>query len=258
MRARAGKKGFTLIELLVVIAIIAILLGIMMPALRKARGMAKTVICTSNLKQLGVAFEMYLGEHNREVFPLVYYGKNSEGDFGKYWYFGFEPSSSFGKPEGSRELDRSSAKLYPYIEQYDSVEICPAFPYSRPGYKPKYKSKWMTYGINSKLSLNMTMPGRGIVNFDDKVKSPKDVLLFADSAMVNYWQAPASPSNPMFEEWHYVDKSGRASVHFRHGGRANVLYGDGHVGRAGPEPDSFDKKLPGMKIGRLAKEIKFE
>ena len=58
------QKAFTLIELLVVIAIIALLLSIVMPALRKAKKQAQNVICRSNLRQWGAVFSMYLQDHN--------------------------------------------------------------------------------------------------------------------------------------------------------------------------------------------------
>ena len=58
------KKDFTLIELLVVIAIIAILAAMLLPALGKARDKAKTASCTSNLKNIALAEQMYLQDNN--------------------------------------------------------------------------------------------------------------------------------------------------------------------------------------------------
>lgn len=257
MDTKSNRPAFTVVELLVVISVIVILLSITAPAVLKGRSLARSVFCSSNLRQLGIGFEMYLNEHDREVFPLVYYGQKESGEFGKFWYFGFEPAGSFSKPEGSRTLERELAKLYPYIQQYDSVEICPAFPYRHPRYKPKFTTKWMTYGINWRLSKNLTVPGRGIVNLDYEIESGHSAVLFADTAMVNYWQKPAGPDNPLFEEWHYVS-TGEATVHFRHGGKANILYCDGHVGSSIGEPGSFNSRMPELQIGRFSEEVKFK
>ncbi|MCA9080178.1 MAG: prepilin-type N-terminal cleavage/methylation domain-containing protein, partial [Planctomycetaceae bacterium] len=63
------NKGFTLIELLVVIAIIALLIGILLPSLGRARDSAKNVLCQNNLRQIGIGFQMYFDDQKNPVFP---------------------------------------------------------------------------------------------------------------------------------------------------------------------------------------------
>jgi prepilin-type N-terminal cleavage/methylation domain-containing protein len=62
------RKGFTLIELLVVIAIIAILAAILFPVFAQAREKARQTVCASNLKQLGIAQQMYLQDFDEQFF----------------------------------------------------------------------------------------------------------------------------------------------------------------------------------------------
>jgi prepilin-type N-terminal cleavage/methylation domain-containing protein/prepilin-type processing-associated H-X9-DG protein len=72
MRFSCNKKlsrAFTLVELLVVISVIGLLMGILVPALGKARGVANRTYCMANLNQLGIAMRSYLDD-NRDIFPI--------------------------------------------------------------------------------------------------------------------------------------------------------------------------------------------
>lgn len=102
------KNSFTLIELLVVISIIAILMAIMVPTLRKARGQGKDILCKSNLRQIGLAANLYAEEWD------LYVPRGAAGNSRKAWYQLFMPFLA-QKPVGN---DYRTVKIY----------RCPSYP----------------------------------------------------------------------------------------------------------------------------------
>ena len=97
------KKRFTLIELLVVIAIIAILAGMLLPALNKARERARAAACINNLKSIGTALQLYVGDSD-DVMP----GENMKSD--NWWTTQLFPYIYPGKP--SYEFKLRSSVFY--------------------------------------------------------------------------------------------------------------------------------------------------
>lgn len=76
--ASRRKAGMTLVELLVVIAIIGLLIGLLLPAVQSAREAGRRTTCKANLKQIGIAFQLYLDRKTRGRFPLAAQMPSSE------------------------------------------------------------------------------------------------------------------------------------------------------------------------------------
>jgi prepilin-type N-terminal cleavage/methylation domain-containing protein/prepilin-type processing-associated H-X9-DG protein len=212
------QKGFTLIELLVVIAIIAILAAILFPVFARAREKARQSSCASNVRQLGLAYVMYLQDNDGLYPPHV-----------------TERTAPSGTPDTleGRAPYTYKTKLGPYVKNAQ-VFKCP----SAPAWSTPAAGQWYTtdYGNNhneanlpaaSQQAWFQANPDFGFneTTAQDSLADPARFIVLADAG-----RSDGTPSRGgLYPQPWAFDNTTQARMYARHNGGANIAYADGHV-----------------------------
>jgi len=227
-------RGFTMVELLVVIAIIGVLAAILLPVLSRARQQARSVQCVNNLRQLYLANSMFAAEHDGRYVPAAQDIDANGGGLVR-WHG--------ARATINDDFDPAQGPLAEYLPDGGRIKRCPVFfEYKGRDTAPNaFESGTGGYGYNAAYLGGTDYADVFPENvrqgtIDGRVRLPGDTIMFTDAALPQdgYVIEYGIAEPPMFvtpehtrgnPDWGFASPS----IHFRHNGRANVLWADGHV-----------------------------
>lgn len=212
-----NKKGFTLIELLVVLFILALLISILLPALRSARETAKAIVCKSLLKNYAFVHYGYFIEHG-DLLPL-----SVKDPIMRPWHTLDEFRDRIGLHPLSEEYKfrHPISSLQEYKPSYPKKYICPSASFARQHAEDGLYSMERSYGVNAHIYYF-----RDYVK-ERMVKQNGRIICMADAMdwWFNYWEC--DKYTEYGEEWLGFATYGMAA--FRHTSqRGNISFWDGH------------------------------